>query len=63
MILPVKVMFGAVPVVNVLCDQPDVGGVNTYVPTGEGALYMMSSTREEPDSGKNSKMSTGRSNR
>ena len=40
MIFPVKVMFGAVPVINVPCAQPDSGGVNTYVPTGEDELYM-----------------------
>lgn len=29
------------PVVNVPCAQPDAGGVNTYVPTGEDMLYMV----------------------
>ena len=37
---------------NVPCAQPDAGGVNTYVPTGEDTLYMVFAVSAVPLAGR-----------
>ena len=39
------------PVVNLPCAQPEEGGVNTYVPTGEDTLYMVFAVSAAPLAG------------
>ena len=37
---------------NVPCAQPEAGGVNTYVPTGEDTLYMVFAVSAAPLAGR-----------
>ena len=50
--VPAKDTDALEPVVNLPCAQPEAGGVNTYVPTGEDTLYMVFFVSAVPLSGR-----------
>lgn len=47
------------PVENMPCAQPEAGGVNTYVPTGEDTLYMVFAVSAAPLAGKEEAITGG----